>query len=195
MKLNSFALAAILTGSLVALGGCETPAPAAIPTLTFAHLEQIRFDAATIEIIDEYRPTLAAPNVDHLFPTSPAQAARDWAAARIGAGGSTGSVRVIIQNASVVQINLPVRKGVEGLFFNEQDVRYEAILEMSIEYRRGLLVTSSVRTEVMRSRTASESMSVNERSQLFFKLTEDLLADLDAEMARNISQYMADSLL
>ena len=195
MKLNSFALAAILTGSLVALGGCETPAPAAIPTLTFAHLEQIRFDAAIIEIIDEYRPTLAAPNVDHLFPTSPAQAARDWAAARIGAGGSTGSVRVIIQNASVVQINLPVRKGIEGLFFNEQDVRYEAILEMSIEYRRGLFVTSSVRTEVMRSRTASESMSVNERSQLFFKLTEDLLADLDAEMVRNISQYMADGLL
>ncbi|MBT3396699.1 MAG: hypothetical protein HOB82_10130 [Alphaproteobacteria bacterium] len=195
MKFNSLALSAMLMGSLVALGACETPVPAAIPDLTFAHLEQIRFDAATIEIVDEYRPTLAAPNVEHLFPTSPARAARDWAAARIGAAGSTGSVRVIIQNASVVQIDLPVRKGVEGLFFNEQDVRYEAILEVSIEYRRGLFVTSSVRTEVMRSRTASESISVDERNQLFFKLTEDLLADLDAEMVRNISQYMADGLL
>jgi hypothetical protein len=195
MKLNFLALSAMLMGSGLALSGCETPTPAAIPALTFAHLEQIRFNAAVVEIVDEYRPMLTAPNVDHIFPTSPAQAARDWAAARIGAAGVTGSVRVIIKNASVVQVDLPVRTGVEGLFFNEQDVRYEAILEISIEYRRGLFVTSSVRTEVMRSRTASESISVEERNQLFFKLTEDLLADLDTEMVPNIAQYMADGLL
>jgi hypothetical protein len=195
MRINFLALSAILMGSILALGGCETPTSAAIPTLTFAHLEQIRFDAAIVEIFDEYHPTLAAPNVDHLFQISPALAARNWANARIGAAGSAGSVRVIIKNASVVQVNLPVRTGVGGLFFNEQDVRYEAILELSIEYRRVLFVTSSVRTEVMRSRTASESISVAERNQLFFKLTEDLLADLDAEIVSNISQYMADGLL
>jgi len=195
MKLNSIALSVMLMGSGLVLGGCETPTPAAIPALTFAHLEQIRFNAAIVEIIDEYRPTLAAPNVDYIFPISPAQAARDWVAARIGAAGQTGSVRVIIKNASVIQVDLPVRTGVEGLFFNEQDVRYEAVLDISIEYRRGLFMTSSVRTEVMRSRTASESISVAERNQLFFKLTEDLLADLDTEMVRNIAQYMADGLL
>jgi hypothetical protein len=195
MNLNFLSLPALLMVSGLALVGCETPTATAIPALTFAHLEQIRFDAAIVEIVDEYRPTLAAPNVDHIFPTSPAQAARDWAAARIGAAGVTGSVRVVIQNASVVKIDLPVRTGVGGLFFNEQDVRYEAVLEISIEYRRGLFVTSSVRTEVMRSRTAPESISVAERNQLFFNLIEDLLADLDTEMVRNIAQYMADGLL
>ncbi len=56
-----------------------------------------------------------------------------------------------------------------GLFYNEQDVRYEAVLEMVIEYRRGFSLESSVRAEVMRSRTAPESTSIDDRDQLFLK--------------------------
>ncbi len=195
MNMKTLVVAAILSGTALILGACETPVATAIPALTFAHLEPIRFAASTLEIVDEYQPSLVAPNIELEFPTSPAQAAKDWASARIDPAGDTGSVRVIIQNASVVKVDLPVRQGVAGLFFNEQDVRYEAVLEVTIEYRRALFVTSSVRTEVMRSRTASENISVDARNQLFFKLIEDLLADLDTEMVRNIRQYMVDGLL
>ena len=64
MNLNFLSLPALLMVSGLALVGCETPTATAIPALTFAHLEQIRFDAAIVEIVDEYRPTLAAPNVE-----------------------------------------------------------------------------------------------------------------------------------
>ena len=195
MNVKSFVVAAVFSSTALMLAACETPAASAIPALTFAHLEPIRFAASTLEIVDQYQPSLVAPNIELDFPTSPAEAAKNWATARIDPAGETGSVRVIIENASVVKVDLPVRQGVAGLFFNEQDVRYEAVLEVMIEYRRALFVTSSVRTEVMRSRTASENISVDARNQLFFKLTEDLLADLDREMVRNILQYMVDGLL
>lgn len=188
-------LAAMLLGLVLAVAGCETPVRMAVPELTFSHLEPLRFAAANVEFIDEYSPVLGPPNVEHLFPTSSANAARAWAEARISADGDQGSVRVIIKDAAVVRVELPVREGLAGLFYNEQNVRYEAVLEVTIEYRRGLFLDSSARALVMRSRTAPESISIDDRNQLFFEITEDLLSDLDAELVRNIRQYMADGLL
>jgi hypothetical protein len=188
-------LSAFLLGAVLALTGCETPARMALPELTFVHLEPLQFAAASVEIIDEYRPALGSPNVESLFSTSPANATRAWVDARISAAGDQGTVRVIIKNAAVVRVGLPVREGLAGVFYNEQNVRYEAVLEVIIEYRSGLFLDSSARIQVMRSRTAPENISIDDRNQLFFELTENLLSDLDTEIVRNIRRYMVDALL
>ena len=193
MKRAALAAAALI-GAL-GLAGCETPARTAIPSLTFAHLEPVRFDAAIVEIDDQYRPALTDPNVEHLFPISPASAVRTWVEARIIAAGAGGSVRVIIEEASVVRTELPIRQGLEGLFFYEQNVRYDAALKVGIEYRREIFIESSVRAQVTRSRTAPENITVDQRNLLFFAMTEDLLRDLDAEILRNIQAFMTAALL
>ena len=188
-------LAAAFLAAMV-LASCAGAGPTTLPELTFAHLEPIRFDAATVRIVDSYRPPLAAPNVEHTFPLIPAEAARRWAARRITAAGASGSLVVTILDASVVAVELPVRAGIGGMFFDEQKVRYDAALEVTIEYEDGPpLIEQAARTRVTRSRTVPESISPNERGEVFYELVEGLVNDLDDQLVAAIRQYLASVVL
>ena len=48
---------------------------------------------------------------------------------------------------------------------------------------------------MIRSRTVAEDISITERNEVFLRITEALLEDLDAEMIKNIHQYLAPVLL
>ena len=50
-----------------------------LPELTFAHLTPIKLNVAKINVEVQYKPTLRKPNVEHLFPTPPAEAIKQWA--------------------------------------------------------------------------------------------------------------------
>ena len=70
----------------LALSACAgTPAGSNL-VVTFSHLQPIRFNATEVQFVDNYRPTLAPPNVEHQYPQTPASAVRDWTRARIAAG-------------------------------------------------------------------------------------------------------------
>ena len=188
-------LAAAALAALV-LASCVGTQPAPLPQLTFAHLDPIRFSAASVRIVDSYRPPLAAPNVEHTFPVPPATAARRWAERRIAAAGPTGTLVVTILDASVVKEELDVREGIRGLFFDEQNVRYTAVLEVTIEYQGGPpAVERAARTRVTLGRTAPESLSLAERDELFYALVEDLMDDLDEQLVASIRQYLAPVVL
>ena len=174
----------------LALVSCATSDAPMLPELTFAHLAPIRFNAATIEIVDLYRPPLAAPNVEHTFSRSTAAAARAWARQRIAAAGGDGTVTVTIDDASVVAVPLTTRPGVMGLFFDQQSIRYDATLEVTIEYDGPLVAESSARSRVLKSQTVPESISLNEKDQVFYDLLEGLMQDLDEQLAAAIDQYM-----
>jgi hypothetical protein len=181
--------------STLALGACATREPIVLPALTFTHLEPIRFNAATAEVIDQYRPPLAPPYVEHTFPMSPAAAARAWARQRIQAAGAEGSVTVTIHDASVIAVPITTTAGVLGLLFDQQTIRFEASLEVTVEYRGPLTVESSARSHVSRSRSVPESITLNELDVVFHGLVEGLLQDLDGQLEVAIRQYLAPVIL
>ena len=188
--------AAIMAAVLLLPVACETPAPAPVfPDLTFAHLTPIGLDVSTIEVIENYVSPLRAPNVEHEFPVSPAKATLYWAQRRFRATGSGRRGRVIIQDASVIATPLSVKKGVGGLFSNEQSVRYDARIEVRIEVTSPLGGRSSFATAaVKRSRTAAEEISLNDRHQLFFDLVSALLDDLDVAAIKSMRQHRGQDL-
>ena len=181
---------------LLAATGCETPAPEPVfPDLTFAHLTPIGIDVSTIEVIENYVSPMRAPNVEHEFPVSPGKATLYWTKRRFRATGSVRRGQVIIQDASVTATPLNVKKGVTGLFSNEQSVRYDARIQVRIEVTSPVGGRSSFATAtVKRSRTAAEEISLNERHQLFFDLVSALLEDLDAAAVKNVRQHMSQDL-
>ncbi|MDA0653941.1 MAG: hypothetical protein O3C09_00900 [Proteobacteria bacterium] len=179
----------------LALASCATSDAPLLPELTFAHLAPIRFNAATVEIVDLYRPPLAAPNVEHTFPRSPAAAARAWARQRVAAAGGNGLVTVTIHDASVVATHLTTRPGVMWLFFDQQSIRYDAVLEVTIEYDGPLVAESPSRSRVLKSQTVPESISLNEKDRVFYELLEGIMQDLDEQLAAAISQYMGAVLI
>jgi hypothetical protein len=178
---------------VVVLAACETTVPTQkFSDITFAHMPPIRLDVADIEYIQEYVPPQAPPNVEHLFPVQPAAVVRRWTADRLLATGVTRRLRVILVNAAVTENALETKGGVTGFLTNEQAVRYDETLEVRLEIvdDRGMQ-EGHARAVAQRSRTAPENITLNERDQLWFDLTEDLMKALDAELERVIRTYLA----
>ena len=182
---------------VVFLAACETPVVTqTLPELTYGHLSTFTLDVAAIAVKAKYLPPMKAPNVDHLFPTPPAKALRRWAADRLKAGGRRGSARFVIIDAQVKEVPLKLDKSFTGAFTKQQSRRYEATVEVSLEilddrgFRKGF-----ANARVMRSRTLGEDASINDRERMWFDLTEALMRDFNAELEKNIRQYLGGYLM
>jgi hypothetical protein len=178
----------------LSLLACEaTVPPRNFPELTFQHLEPIRLDVASLETVSSYKPPMTAPNVDHMFPTSPLNALSRWVSDRLVASGSGSVARFTIVDAAVRETTLTRKKGFTGAFTKDQSERYDAALEATLEIiddsgsQKGF-----ASAKVSRSVTVREDASVNDREQAWFNLTEALMKDINGELEKNISQYLAN---
>ena len=126
-----------------ALAACSNSPPRQrLPELTYAHLGVFRLDVARIDIVNQYRSPLTAPNVDHLMPVPPERTLERWARDRLAATGGTGSIaRYAIQDAKMLETELKRTPGVRGAFTTDQAERYDLSLAASLEVLddRGLI--------------------------------------------------------
>ncbi len=182
---------------VVFLAACETPVVTqTLPELTYGHLSKFTLDVAAIAVKAKYVPPMKAPNVEHLFPTPPGKALRRWAADRLRAGGRRGSAQFVIIDAAVTETPLKLDKSFTGAFTKQQSRRYEATVEVSLEilddkgFRKGF-----ANARVSRSRTLGEDATINDRERMWFDLTEALMRDFNAELEKNIRQYLGGYLL
>ncbi len=182
---------------MIGLAGCETAPPAPqFPEITFTHLPPIKLDVVRIDVVRQYVSPGVKPNVEQLFPVLPATVAARWAHDRLRAVGGDGVARVVIKQASVVEVPLKRTGGIAGMFTTDQAWRYDAVLDVAVEVvgrtdgRRG-----SVEARAMRSRTAPEDISLNDRERLWFKLTEDLIGDVNTSLDRQIHEHFGPFLV
>jgi hypothetical protein len=187
VKLLSFALV------VSSLASCLATAPTLVfPELTFQHLKPLSLNVAKLEIVSAYKPSMSAPNVDHLFHMSPAGALDRWTEDRLRAVGKNGLALFTILEASVTETPLDMKKGIIGTFTKDQSERYDAILEAKLEiFDDDGLSIGFARAKATRSVTVSEDASVNQREQVWFHLTEELVRDIDKELETNISIYLS----
>ncbi len=181
---------------IVALGlaACETPDPTPrYADITFSHLAPIALDVGAIDYSQAYAPPAKIPNVEHLFPQRPSVVARRWASERLKAAGPISRVaRVTLINAAVVGSALETTTGIQGAFTIDQAARYDATVEILIEIINSQgRVEGRVNAVAQRSVTAPESITLNERDQIWFELTEAVMADLDRELEATIREHLA----
>ncbi len=173
------------------LAACATPSPLpTYPAISFANLPPIRLDVAKLEVEVTYKPPLKSPNVDHLSPLPPAVAAERWARERILPVGSSGSARVIISNGAIVERPLDRTKGLKGLITRDQTERYDGVLEVTLEIRSDRYRDAYVKAEAERSRSVAEDATLNQREMLWFKISEDLIKEINTQMDRTIPDVL-----
>ncbi len=189
-------LPSVVRAGVVALvatvAACATTVPRQqFSDITFGHMPQIRLDVAAIEYVQEYVAPKELPNVEHLFPVQPSAALRRWSEDRLLAAGVSRRLRVTLIDASVTETALETKGGITGLFTNDQAVRYDATIDVQLEIfdDRGMSA-GQARAVAHRSRTAPEDVSLNERDQMWFDLTEDIMKALDAELERVVRTYL-----
>jgi len=183
---------AVFTLSItLGVAACETPVQTQkLPELTFAHLAPIKLDVATIEVVSRYQPPLKAPHVEHLFPTPPAKALKQWAKDRLRAVGRAGTARLVIVTASAVESKLPQKTGFTATFTKQQSQRYDLTLEARLEIS-SRIGRGSASAQATRFTTVREDISLLERERIWFDQTEALVRAFDAAMEKNMRQHLA----
>ncbi len=182
--------------ALVAAAACATEVPQqTLPELTYGHLSPLALGVGAVEVTSEYAAPMAAPHVEHLFPTPPEKALRQWATDRLKAAGGPGVARFVIKDARVTETALAHDEGVKGAFTKEASERYDAAVEAVVEIIDGDGKSRGhASARATRSRTVREDVSMNERDRIRFELIEALMKDFDAEIENNIRTYLAKTL-
>ena len=181
-----------LAAVAVMVAACETSSVQPhYPMITFSHLVPVNLDVAAVEYVDQYVPPQDAPNVEHLFPVSPSTVARRWAQDRLLATGVTRRARVVLVTASVTETPLAKTKGLTGTFTIDQVARYDATAEMRVEIVTDAGVVEGRAIAIAtRSRTVPEDITLNQRDQIWFEMTEALMRDLDVELVNNVRLHL-----
>ncbi|MFN7190548.1 MAG: twin-arginine translocation signal domain-containing protein [Rhodospirillales bacterium] len=186
---NFLKLAAIGAPAL-ALGACaDAPPLPQFPTLTYTHLPRIVFEAERLEIANEYQAPLAPPNVEHLFAQRPDAVLQRWANDRLAVSGrGENLVRFVIGDARVTETELPRETGVRATFTKFQAQRYDGRMQATIEIRqvRGNFRVGDAAASATRSRSVAENISLNDRERVWYEMVEQMMADINAELDRQV---------
>jgi len=172
----------------VALAACTTPLPQSrFPQITYKHLPPINLDVAEISVEDEYKAPGIPPNVDHLFPERPADAAMAWGRDRLVAAGTGRRLRYVVREASATEAALETEKGLTGVLTVDQSERYELriVVELQIINDDGR-TEGTANAQVERSVTVPEDSKLSEREKVWFKMVEDAMKELDTQLEKTI---------
>jgi hypothetical protein len=161
------------------------------PEITFLNQPRLALDVLKIEVARDYVPPAAKPNVDHLFPVTPSDAVARWAGDRLAASGRGRLARVVVKEAGVIEVPLEKTGGIKGWFTTDQSERYDATLEVIVEIRSDVGREAYASARVKRSQTIEEGASPAKRREVWYAMTEKLMADLDRELERSMRQYLA----
>lgn len=191
-QIRTFAWIAILGASLAA---CQTAVnPPGFQPVSFADKPLINLDVGRVDVVRMYVPPGKAPNVEHLFPVDLMVSAERWARDRLRPVGVGGQARVIVKEASVVEVPLQRTSGVRGALTTDQSERYDGVMEIEIEVVHNDGRRGSVASRTNRSRTVPENVSLQERETVWYQMTETMMRELDAALERQMRDHLASLL-
>ena len=171
---------------------CATPPPK--PTfaeLTWSHLPPFKFNAAKVDVVSVYKPSFKAPYIEHELETPPERVIRRWAQDRIVPAGPQGYVKVVINDASIKEIELEHTKDFSSHFTTEQGQQYDAVVDATIEiYGLRGFKDGFTNARAERTQTIAEDATINDRDRLWHDLVEATMQEFNAQMETNIKTYL-----
>ena len=192
MRLGSFKFVLALVALAGALASCTSPPPApTFPDIHFTGEAPIKLAVSNVAVQSDFRPSYQAPHVEHLFPVPPQHAMENWARDRLVAAGGNATARFVIEDASVVEVQLKkTNEGITGAFTKEPAQRYDATLAARLDIldMRGMPVRS-VEVKVTRSQSVLEGITPNDREKAWYAMTQGLMQDFDQQMSTQISAH------
>jgi len=171
-----------LLGVLLLAGCADGPPVTQPPDMTFANLQPIEVNAAGIDVIDNYKPPLQDPNVEHTFRLPTYVATERLLRHQLVAVGSTNTLRAIIEDASVIREELPQDKGFMSYFQQQPTERLKAKVLVRFELvdpKAPDIVLAHADVIAGRTKTLMEGISPADRDFAYFTLTNDLMDDVN----------------
>ena len=193
LRCKSSKLAFLILVTFFVAGCAANLEESGFPQISFAHLQPISLDVARIEVENIYVSPATPPNVEHKFPASLAALAMNWALDRLNTSGSSKVVRLVVRQASVVEVPLQRSGGLKSIFTRDQSERYDGVIDISVEIRDEVGNSrATVETIVSRSQTVPENIPLNQREKVWFRMTEAMMSDLNAALEKQIRIHMKE---
>ena len=189
-KISRFSLFLVLASLLGACSDNDAPASAA---LNFTRYQPIYMSVSNIEVVEEYKSPMRAPNVEHQMPYSPADAMQIWVKDRLRAAGGPHTMQVIIKDASVIEKEKPKQEGVAGLLTLKVDHQYTARLEVEMRiYGDAAMSVASINVVASRNMTLGAVLTANRRDERFRAMIQEMMTATNAELEKNIFQHLGN---
>jgi len=188
---------AILVSVVLLLSACaSTAAPPAQPPLRFTQFAPIPLEVTTIDVIDDYKPTMSPQNIDQQMDPTPATAVHTWVADRLRARAATGYLRVSIKDASITEHDLSNSDGAfTRMFTREQAHQLDARILVEIYgERRDTRFSGYTTVEVTHSTTVPEDATPAEMATIERHLLDALMTDFNQKAEDGIYRHLADLL-
>ncbi|MTI11225.1 hypothetical protein [Curvivirga aplysinae] len=164
------------------------------PDLTFTHLQRINLDVASIEVVQAYQPPLQQPHIEHETPISMLATTATWAEDVFKSVGQSGSAKIIISEASIVEEALSNNNSITSTFTTEQSEKYTSKLTVEIQIQDAFGGSATTNSSVSRSITVAEDISLTGRERVWFDLIEDTINDMNLKIRDGIGKYLKDYL-
>ena len=188
MDRNWMRAVGVCLGLGLSLAACSNPPPIQrLPEMTFLYKPPIRLNVARVEVVSEYTAPTMRPNIEYDMPVSPEAAVRKWANDRLKPVGKEGILRVVIHKAAATETPLQTDQSFSGMFKKEQAARVDENLDVTLQMLDDRQFTvADVSGKAFRSRTEPEDQKLNQRDQLLYDMTYDLVRGFDEEVEPNI---------
>jgi len=187
MRRSFTRLLALTLGMLVAACANNPPPTGALPQVSFAGKPPFVLNVAKIEIVPKITPSSQPPHIELTMPVSPENAIRRWVQDRIQAKGSTGILRVLINDATATETPLKMEKGMSAMFTTQQESRIDmsaAVTLQVLDERQ--FVKSEVTGNATRSRTLPQGLKLNERDKILYDMVVDMVTGLAGQVEPQI---------
>lgn len=177
---------------IVFIGACSAAPPptTTVPDLTFENVKPISLDVSSIDITQSYQPSMAPPYVEHLFKTNPTEAVRALINKRVIAAGGDSLLKVVIEDASVMNEKFQIKQGFWHMFSNEPAERFKARVALRFELSRASapdIVVAYSDIAADRSKSLFADSSPADRETAFFLMIEELMLDISRSLPATLS--------
>jgi len=175
-----------------------TSAPAPTSPADFSTFSPIVLNVAAIDVVDSRRGVAGA--VDGTLADPPLEVIRRWSRQRLVAGGKRGRARVVVTEASLVEVSLKTTDGVRGLFSDDQAWRWNGRVAVEITAENvgtevgESAIRASTKASANATATAPERSTIVEReaikADVVKTMTERLNAALDAGIRKDLARLV-----
>ena len=184
------AFLAVASAAVWSAAACA-PRTTVLQPITFSGMSPIRLAVGRVDVADGYIAPGRLPNVEHLMRETPAAAMRRWTVERLQVTGGPGIARFTIEDASLIQEDLPRTTGLQGLFTVDQTQRLTLSLAARIEaFGAPGRSDAFARVRATRTVTVPETADAGERQAIQHRMLAQGMADLNDQLDRNIRQYL-----
>lgn len=181
--------------AFICLAACASAAP---PPATYAGTPspKIVLDVASVNIVDHsnFQPSTSPYYTHHLTPTIE-EAARQWLADHVEAGGTQGQALILIKDASLNGETLPTSQDLADKWFKrQQGSKYTGHVEVSVEIQ-GRAAYAIATAEAMHAVTLPETPTDTERQNLYVTLLNGLMKDFAQNLDASVREHMQNYVL